>query len=371
MTIISYNWRSRDWNRMGLVILIIILTLLVAGCNKDTSNQVSNTDKPTRTITDCLGRQVEVPVNPERIACTCPEAGYALAMYGQGDKIVATTDGMQREVLLLEMYPHLKGLPIPKKGGTINIEELIRIKADLIFVKPDTVNNEAEINKLSLAKIPVVAIQFVSMEEQQYTMQMLATILGTEEEGQKYQQFYQQNVSLVQARVASIPDEQRVRVYHSTQEATRTDTANTLGGDWTQAAGVINVSVGQDLKFTDGDHYASLEQILLWDPDYILANNPDVVGYILGNEQWRALQAVKNQRVLPLPVGITRWGHENSLETPLATIWTAKTAYPDLFTDMDMEAIVHDFYAEFFDWELDRATIERILKSQGMREFKN
>jgi len=262
-------------------------------------------------------------------------------------------------------------LPVPKKGGTINIEELIRIEADLIFVKPDTVNNEAEMDKLRLAKIPVVAIQFISMEEQKYTMQMMATILGTEEEGQKYQQFYQQNISLVQARVASIPDEQRARVYHSTQEATRTDTANTLGGDWTQAAGVINVSVGQDLKFTDGDHYASLEQILLWDPDYILANNPDVVGYIMGNEQWRTLQAVKNQRVLPLPVGITRWGHENSLETPLVTIWTAKTIYPDLFADVDMQAIVHDFYAEFFDWELDQATIERMLKSQGMREFKS
>jgi len=358
-------------NLLGILLLVALLIFIATGCSINAGKTSQDVQKTTRTITDCLGRQVEVPVNPERIACTCPEAGYAMALYGKGDKIVATTDGMQREVLLLEMYPHLKGLPVPKKGGTINIEELIRIKADLIFVKPDTVTNEAEMNKLRLAKIPVVAIQFVSMEEQMFTMQMLASILGAEEEGRKYQQFYRDQISMVQSRVAALPEDKRVRVYHSTQEATRTDTVNTLGADWTKAAGVINVSVGQDLKFTDGDHFASLEQILLWDPDYILANNPDVVGYITSNEQWRSLQAVKNRRVLPLPVGLTRWGHENSLETPLATIWTAKNVYPDLFADINMEAIVHDFYKEFFNWELDQETITRILTSQGMRTFKS
>jgi len=367
----GYNQFSRAANKLGICILAALLILAAAGCSRNASETGQDAQNHTRIITDCLGRQVEVPVNPERIACTCPEAGYAMALYGKGDKIVATTDGMQREVLLLEMYPHLKGLPVPKKGGTINIEELIRIKADLVFVKPDTVTNEAEMNKLQLAKIPVVAVQFVSMEEQIFTMQMLATILGAEEEGRQYQQFYRDQISMVQSRVASLPEGKRVRVYHSTQEATRTDTVNTLGADWTQAAGVINVSVGQDLKFTDGDHYASLEQILLWDPDYILANNPDVVGYITSNEQWRSLKAVKNRRVLPLPVGLSRWGHENSLETPLATIWTAQNVYPELFADVNMEAIVHDFYKEFFDWELDHDTIARILTSQGMRTFKS
>lgn len=359
------------WNLLGVVLLIITLAFSLCGCGQKQTTLDNGNIKDTRVITDSAGREVEIPVDPQRIACTCPEAGYALALYGKGDKIIATTDGMQRDLLLLEMYPHLKGLSMPKRGGNINIEELLRIKADLVFVKEDTLNNEAAMEKLRLAKIPVVVMQFDNMEEQQFIMQMMATIIGTEEEGQKYQQFYQQQVSMVKERVSKIPDEKRARIYHSTQEATRTDTDNTLAADWTKAAGVINVSVGQDLKFTDGDYYAGLEQILLWDPDYILANNPDVVGYIMSNEQWRPLQSVKNKRVLPLPIGLTRWGHENSLETPLAIIWTAKTVYPDLFTDVDMTAIIHNFYEEFFDLQLDQATIQRILKSQGMREAKS
>ena len=353
-----------------ILLLILLMTFSLTGCGTDQTDLETDGGKDTRIITDCAGREVAVPVNPQRIACTCPEAGYALAMYGKGDKIVATTDGMQRDVLLMEMYPRLKGLSIPKKGGAINVEELLRIKADLIFVKEDTISNEAEMEKLQLAKVPVVVVKFTSMDDQQFAMEMIAKIVGTEEESKEYQQFYQEQISMVQDRTANIPDEERARVYHSTQEATRTDTAGTLAADWTKAAGVINVSVDQDLKFIDGDHYASLEQILLWDPDYILANNPDVVGYIMTNEQWKSLKAVKNQQVLPLPVGISRWGHENSLETPLAAIWTAKTVYPDLFTDVDMTDIIQDFYLTFFDWQLDEATIQRILTSQGMREAK-
>ncbi|MEQ8200335.1 MAG: ABC transporter substrate-binding protein [Syntrophomonadaceae bacterium] len=354
-----------------LVILIVVMAILgsiLTGCGGDKGRVETGDKTATRVITDCAGSRVEVPLDPQRIACTCPEAGYALALYGKGDRIAATTGGMQRDVLLTEMYPRLKGLPVPKKGGDINIEELIRINADLIFVKADTIKNEAVMEKLGLARIPVVVFEYAGIEEQCYAMQMMATIVGAEEEGQRYQQFYQDTMAMVQARVASIPDAQRVSVYHSSQEATRTDSAGTLAADWTKAAGVKNVSVGQNLKFSDGDHYASLEQILLWDPDYILVNNPDVVGYIMEHEQWRPLQAVKNQRVLPLPVGISRWGHFNSLETPLVVVWTAKTVYPELFADVDIYPIIHEFYAQFFDWDLDQATMDRMLKSQDMRE---
>jgi len=340
------------------------------GCNNSPNGSHTQKKQDTKVITDCVGRKVEVPVNPQRIACLCPEGGQFLTLYGQGDKIVATTDGMQRDVLLMEMYPHIKGLPIPKKSGVINIEELIDAKPDLVFVKKETTSNEAEMEKLQKTGIPVVALEYMNMEEQKYALQMVASILNTEEECQRYLDFYQRMISTVQERVAQLPEEEKVTIYHAVKEATRTDAAGSMAADWTKAAGVINVSVGEELKFLDGDYYASLEQILLWDPDYILVNDPNVVGYIMNHEQWRPLQAVKKNRVLPLPNGLSRWGHPSSVETPLAIIWTASTVYPELFEDIDMKAITRDFYAEFFDWQLDDASIARILSSQGMRNDK-
>lgn len=354
------------------LIVILMAALAVTGCGKVPADKGAMPGQSApRVITDGVGREVQIPADPRKIACLCPEAGYALALYGQGDRIVATTGGMQRDRLLVEMYPHLKGLPVPKNSSVINAEELLSSGAELVFAKRDTVFNEGEMEKLAKLKIPVVAMHYDSMEEQLYAMEMVARIVGCEEEGRRYQEFYRDTVKQVKDRTAGIPEDKRISIYHSTSEAIRTDIADSLAGDWTKAAGVINVSTREQLNFSDGNHYASLEQILLWDPDYILVNDPNVAGYIMGHEHWRPLQAVKKKQVLPLPNGISRWGHASSLETPLAVLWTARLAYPEQFADWDLEAAVRDFYQEFFDWELDDETITRMLEGRDMRDAKS
>lgn len=324
----------------------------------------------TITVTDCIGRQVAVPVHVERIACLCPESGHALAMFGMGDKIVAVVGGMQRDLLLTEMYPGIKDLPVPKSSGVINIEELARCKPDLVFVKGDTARNEAEVEKMNKSKLPFLVVEFNSMTEQQDAIAMIGKAIGAPEKARKYKEYYQNTVDEVTRRVKEIPAEERVRVYHSLNEATRTDTRGTLPADWTRAAGVINVSVDEELKAHEGKYYASLEQILLWNPDVILVNDPNVVDYIMNHEQWAPLKAVKNHKVLPMPNGVTRWGHFSSMETPLAVLWTAKTLYPDRFTDVDMVAETKDFYKEFFDYNLTDEIAKKVLSGKGMRGSK-
>ncbi len=45
----------------------------------------------------------------------------------------------------------------------------------------------------------------------------------------------------------------------------------------------------------------------------------------------------KNHCAYQAPIGISRWGHPGSLETPLAVLWTAKTVYPDKFGHIYMQ----------------------------------
>lgn len=356
------------------LILILTMSCLAGGCsNGHKTDQPADVNKTgeTITITDCIGRTVTIPAHPQRIACLCPESGHALALFGQGDKIVAAVGGMQRDLLLVEMYPHVKDVPVPKSSGAINIEELARCNPDIVLVKGDTARNQAETDKMNKSGIPFLVIEFNNMKEQQKAMAMIAEALGTTDQARKYNQYYQQCIDQVADKVALIPEKERIRVYHSLNEATRTDTRGTLPADWMQAAGAKNVSVDQELKLFDGKYYASLEQILLWDPQVILVNDPNVVGYIMNHEQWRSLQAVKNKRVLALPNGISRWGHFSSLETPLAVMWTAKTLYPDKFDDIDVVAQTKYFYQEFFRMELSDQTVEKILSGEGMRASKN
>ncbi|MEN6461562.1 MAG: ABC transporter substrate-binding protein [Syntrophomonas sp.] len=351
------------------IILCLIFTLLLAGgC---TSKQIGESQSAanTRTITDCAGRQVKIPVKINRIACLCPESGYTLAMFGKGDKIVAVVGGLKRDVIFTNMYPQVKNLPVPKTSASINIEELVRSNPDIVFVKEDTMRSEAEVQKLNMSHIPFLVVTYNNIEQQQFAVDMIGKVVGSENKAKVYRAYYKKLVDLVQSRVADIPMKDRVRIYHSISEATRTDAKGTLAADWTNIAGANNVSVTANLKQVEGNYFASLEQILLWDPDYIFVNDPIVVKYIMGNNQWSSLKAVKNKRVLPLPDGISRWGHPSSPETPLAILWTAKTLYPDKFKDVDMAAEIKYFYKEFFGYQLSDVDVQKILSGVGMREL--
>lgn len=353
----------------ALVIVLMLGLILTGGCMKQKAGD-SQTNVDTITITDCIGRQVKVPVPINRIACLCPESGYAVAMFGKGEQMVAVVDGLQRDLILTDMYPMIKELPLPKVSGAINIEELVKSRPDVVFVKSDTFNNEAETEKLNKTKIPFLAVDFNSMQGQQYAVEMIGQAVGATDKAAQYNAYYQKCIDRVQERVGSIPNKARVRVYHSLNEATRTDIKGSLSSDWMQAAGAYDVAVNENLRALEGKYFASLEQILLWNPDVILVNEGVVGNYILTDKQWSPLKAVKNRQVLQLPKGMSRWGHPSSPETPMAILWTAKALYPDKFADLDMIAETKYFYKEFFGLQLSDEIVNKILFGEGMRAAK-
>jgi len=138
----------------------------------------------------------------------------------------------------------------------------------------------------------------------------------------------------------------------------------------TKAAGVINVSVGKSLHEKEDKSFADIEQILIWNPDVIIVNEDGVAKEILNDKKWSPIKAVQNKKVFSIPVGISRWGHPGGLETPLAILWTAKTVYPILFSDIDLKKEMSSFYNTHFNLSLDEEMTNKILGNQGMRHAK-
>lgn len=358
-------YKSKQSLTRLLTVLLVLSLLCLGGCGQ--TDITEKDSSATVSITDCTGRQVEIPAKVERVACLCPDAAYTMAMFGQGDKMVAVVDGIKRDIILTDIYPTIKDLPVPKSSGVINIEELIGTKPDVVFIKRDISGSKAETEKLEKVKIPFLVVDYNSIEEQLYAAEMIGQVIGENEKARQYKEYYQDYINRVQDRIQDIDPQQRVRVYHSINEATRTDVAGSLSGEWLEAAGAYNVSAQEKLKLLEGKYYASLEQILLWNPEVILVNELGVDDYILTNKQWAPLTAVKNKKVYKLPSGISRWGHPSSPETPLAILWTAKTLYPDRFNDLDMAGECRNFYKEFFGMELSDEVIQNILYGDGMR----
>lgn len=353
-------------------ILIVLLLAFGTGCN-NYGKEVKSPSIPlgaTIKVTDSIGRVVEVPENVNRIACLYAFSGHVVAMLGKGESIVAVVQGLMRDIILNEMVPAIRGARVPYVSDRVNIEELVKSQPDLIFLQLDTYQDEREREKIEKLKVPYFVVDFNSIASQVNTIEMMGKAIGKWEEAIRYTTYYQNSLARVAKVVERIPPGQRVRIFHSLLEATRTDATNTLPADWTKVAGLVNVSVGEKLRFADNKHYASLEQVYLWDPDAILVNEDGAYSYITSNNQWASLRAVKNQRVYKMPNGISRWGHQGSLETPLAVLWAAKTFYPDYFQDLDLLQETRDSYQTFFNYPLNEDEVARVLAGMGMREQK-
>jgi iron complex transport system substrate-binding protein len=361
--------------KKSLTALILVACLLVSGCAKDKTSQngvemLKEGAQGAVILTDFTGRQVVAPAEVERIGCLYAFTGHVLAMLGRGNDIVAVVEGLKRDVILNELCPNIKNALVPSTSGAINLEELVKADPDLVFIRIDTASNEGEVAKLEKSAIPYLVVEYRNMAEQMYMIEMIGQAVGEHERALRYNEYYQSCIDRVQAKVKDIPMEERVRVYHSVNEATRTDAKDTLPADWTQVVGAINVSLDQELKFIEDKYFAGLEQILLWDPDVIIANEAGVANYIMTNKQWSSLGAVKNHKVYQMPNGISRWGHPGSLETPLAILWTAKTLYPEMFYDIDMAAETKYYYREFFNYSISDQEAGQVLSGLGMRALK-
>jgi len=359
----------------GLCLILIFFLLILpvfSGCTGKTidSEAVQSAEKQTIQVTDSFGRTVEVPAGVERVATLYAFTGHVTTLLGKGELIVAVNRGLKRDILFNRINPVIAAAVMPVAADKVNIEELLKAEPDLVFVQGSVFRDEKEREKLDKTKIPYLAVEFNGIEEQISAIEAIGKALGASDTAARYLDYYRGVLDLVQKRVADIPESEKFRIYHSINEATRTYGRDNLAADWTTLAGVINVSLDQELRLLDNNYFAGLEQILLWDPDLILVNEDGVADYILTNIQWSPLQAVKNSRIHQMPVGVSRWGHPGSLETPLGILWASKLFYPELFADIDISAETRKIYRDFFDYDLSDEELESMLSGRGMREAK-
>lgn len=214
-------------------------------------------------------------------------------------------------------------------------------------------------------------MEFNSIDEEKKLVKDIGKIIGREEEAQEYIAFYDEILSLVDETVASIPEDERRVVYHAINEAVRTSATNTITAEWVEKAGLVNVAADNSLTKDEDKYYTTLEDILKWNPEIIIANDPGAHGYIKENVAWKNIEAVLNDDVYLLPTGISRWGHSTSLETPLAMLWALETLYPEYSESIDLKAYTRRFYEELFEYELTEEELEAILKGVDMRRAKN
>jgi iron complex transport system substrate-binding protein len=321
-------------------------------------------------VVDSTGRTVKVPARVKRIACLYLFTGHVVTMLGRGQDIIAVSNGLKRVSLLNRICPSIQNASVPKVQGSINIEELLEARPDILFLPGDVAGDPQDMAKLKRFEIPSVIVDFNSIQTQQQAIRIIAKAIGETARAERFIAYYNACIRRVREVTRQIPENRLPRVYYSVNEPLRTTLVHGLTGDWLRLTGCIDVAGARGQRLMEGKNYTSLEQVLLWNPDVILANEPASAETIRHDNKWSTLRPVRDGKVYCMPIGISRWGHPGSMETPLAILWTAKKLHPKLFSNIDMRAETRSFYRTFFNYTLSDQEIERILTARTKRKPK-
>lgn len=340
---------------MKKLLCILLSLLLLTACGGPTEPAQTN----TRTITDHAGFTVELPETVERVVVCdiLPLPSVLSVFFDSADKIVGmsgTSMNAAESGLLGQLYPEiLKAETGFIDGSTVNSEELMKLEPDVVFYNA----SRTELgDQLRRAGFPAVAVsvnkwEYDSIETLNHWIELLGAIFPDNAKTETVEEYSRRILALVRERVADIPQRERVLfLYQYSDTGIMTSGARFFGQWWADAIGAVNVA-GE--LTTDNSVAVNMEQIYAWDPSLIFITNfttagpEDLYGNTVGFYDWSGIQAVQNQRVYKMPLGMYR-SYTPGVDTPITLLWLAKTAYPEQFEDIDILTETKAYYKEVF-----------------------
>lgn len=366
-----------SWNGLGklkkwiaCLLIIASLTGLTAcagsgngGADNKTDKQQMETESGTRTFTDSAGRTVELPDKITKIAPSgvvaqvmlytlCPDLLCGLAM----DLPYYADDYIDDKYNDLPVFGQLYG-----SNANLNMEALISAEPDVLIdmgEKKDTIKEDLDAVQEQLG-VPVIFIEATlpTMAEAYETLGGL----GIEpDQAEKLAAYCKDTMDYAGQQAEAVPEDERKTVYLAMgNDGLTTSVQNSIHADVIETAGGQNVVTADALSGRTGN--VSYEQLLMWQPDYILVENHQVYREIKDDELWQELDAVKNGQVYEIPYNPYSFlNSPPSVNRMIGIWWLGHLLYPEQYPD-DTADKMKEFYQLFYHTELTEDDCEGIL----------
>ena len=242
------------------------------------------------------------------------------------------------------------------QGETVNVEAVAALEPDVVFYNTVNAADAEAAAQLTQQGIPCVGFS-TGVSKTGDTIAtftswatLMGQVLGQGTRAQALADYGAAAVQMVQERVSAVESPaKKALILNNYTNTTILAAGNTFGTYWLTTCGAENVASGIEKPAAPVD----LEQIYAWNPEIILLNSfsaytPEDI-----------LKAVQDGQVFKFPLGVYYWFAPCS-DSPLALQWVAKTLYPELFEDVDLDQVICDYYSEYYGIELtqdDLATL--------------
>jgi iron complex transport system substrate-binding protein len=357
--------------------LMLLITILISACSPSAADVAAEADveeiaEPETvevkesaddaqtgfTVTDALGREITFDDYPENIVIAGklrPMIVDFLYMFeSSADKIAAIEAGGQAsENFIAVLDETVLNKYSLEKGAAA--EQIAPLEPDLVILKASV--KESLGDSLELINIPVVYIDFETVDQIYRDIRILGTVLGESDRAEEivaeYEDLYEEfsgyikddaeGNSAVLMQISSTDQEYAYEV--PSVSYLQTTMVEDAGGQvlWKEAAQA------------GGWNEVNLEQVNVWNPDYIFVINykgmaPDIVAELSGSQPFGSLAAVANEQIYAFPFDYISWDQPDP-RWILGYSWLVYRLNPGEVSQERMLETVSDFYQFFYGME--------------------
>lgn len=344
--------------KMFLVLLLALLTVfspLFAQPVSETTAAVE-TAAAERTIVDMAGREVTIPAEINRIG-TLGSVGVLNAfveLMGEGSKIYNAMPGRfatgANWKMQYEFAPQIASGPLFESGNEILIENILEAETDVCFtMTKDTATYLEEHG------VACVYLEWKDTEDVKKAVELMGEVLNRQDMAEKYIAYFDETVAYAQSLTASLKEEDKVTVLYG--DPISFSQPHVIAEWWITTAG--GISVTNDGRTSNSLTY-TMEDLLQWNPDVIIVTSSKLIDEIKANANYAEITAVKNNAFHVIPSVAHVWGNR-TVEQPLTVLWTLHQLYPELLSREELSTRIHDFYSEFFLYDMSQEQIDSII----------
>ena len=300
--------------RRAILILVLValagLTGLPVGCSRAPS---------TFTVTDDLGRKVDIEKTPKSIVSLAPSTTEILFAFGVGDKVVGVTEACD--------FPEA-AKDKPKVGGyfSTTLESILYQDPDLIL----TDGYDPVVEQIKGRGIPMLVLQPSDVDGILKDIRLVGQVMNVEGKAGEVTDSLQRRLDAVARKTAVVTA--RPKVFYEVDASDQTKPWTV--GPGSLADSLISLAGGQNILQEGGAYpQINLEKLLDADPDLvILGDYPYVTPeqIMARNGVWQKIRAVEEQKVYAIsdPSLTSRPGPRviDGLEE------LARMIHPELFT---------------------------------------
>lgn len=350
------------------VILLLGMLLSLTACGSKpapAAKPEAPQETQTRSFTDSLGRTVELPAQIDKLALSGPMAQIVLFALCP-DKLVGISGAWSSNA---EEYLDPEYFNMPVIGqlyggkGELNLETLLSSGAQVVVDVGEPKGSMAEdLDALQeQSGIPFVHIT-ATTETTAEAYRMLGELTGMPEEAEAlatycdevYSRIMDIANSVEKARLLYITGDKGLNVI--AQNSYHAEIIDLLSD---------NLAVVDDPSSKGTGNEVDMEQILNWNPDYIIFAPDSVYSSVGDDPMWQNITAIKNGNYYETPQAPYNWmGFPPSVQRLLGMMWMAKLLYPDA-ADYDLQAEVTKYYKLFYHCELTAEQYDALVANSA------